>query len=68
MTEQQARQLAEEAIEYADTEGHFLGGTIVVGIDLAGKFWVADNGEEVNGLTEQGAIEIIVENLTSDKE
>jgi len=43
-------------------------GDLMVGIDLEGKFWVACNDETVNCLTEQEAIDIIVENLTGGEE
>lgn len=62
-----ARKLAIETIEYADAEGQPVAETTVVGL-TDGKYWVTDNGEEVDGLTKEQAIEIIVENLTSDEE
>lgn len=60
----EARRIAVEAVEYADGEGYPVAGTTVVGIDDNG-YWVSDNGEEVNGLTKEQAIEIIIENLTA---
>lgn len=59
-----ARRIAVEAVEYADGDGYPVADTTVVGIDDNG-YWVADNGEAVNGLTKDQAIEIIVENLTA---
>lgn len=64
MNSQTARKLAIETIEYADAEGEPVADTTVVGKDANG-YWVTDNGEEVNGLTKEQAIEIIVENLTA---
>lgn len=60
-----ARKLAIESIEHADAEGQPVANTTVVGKDDNG-YWVTDNGEEVNGLTKEQAIEIIVENLTAN--
>ena len=37
--------------------------TVVVGIDGDDTYWVADNGEEVTGLTKERAIEIVAGNL-----
>jgi len=68
MNEQQARRIAEESVERADTIGRLIGGDLMVGLDLEGKFWVACNDETVNCLTEQEAIDIIVENLTGGEE
>lgn len=63
-----ARKLAEEAIQNADREGYPVADTTVVGIDKDGYFWVTDNGEEVNHLLRDRAVEIIVENLTAGEE
>lgn len=67
MNAQEARKLAVETIEFADAEGQPVEYTTVVGIDENG-YWVSDNGEAVNGLTKEQAIEIIVENLISNAE
>lgn len=67
MNARQARELATATIERADAEGQPVADTTVVGKDDNG-YWVTDNGEEVSGLTKEKAIEIIVENLTSDEE
>lgn len=64
MNATQARKLAVAAIELADAEGQPVAETTVVGKDSNG-YWVTDNGEEVNGLSKEQAIEIIVENLTA---
>lgn len=61
-----ARKLAIKEIEFADAEGNSVADTTVVGIDSDGKYWVTDNGEEVDNLTKEQAIEIIVENLTAE--
>lgn len=62
-----ARKLALETIEHADAEGQPVADATVVGL-TEGKYWVTDNGEEVSNLTKEQAVEIIVENLTSDDE
>lgn len=69
MNATQARKLAVEAIELAGlgSEGEPVAQTTVVGKDEYG-YWVTDNGEEVSGLSKEKAIEIIVENLTTDKD
>lgn len=62
MNAAKARALAIETIAFASAEGQPVAETTVVGINESG-YWVTDNGEEVSGLTKDGAIEIIVENL-----
>lgn len=62
----EARELAIVIVETADSVGQPVADTTVVGRDAdTGLFWVTDNGEEVNGLSREQAIEIIVENLTA---
>lgn len=65
-----ARRLAEASVavleSYPDHANHVLG-TVYVGMDN-GQYWVTDNGEEVNGLTREQAIDIIVENLSNEDE
>ena len=39
---------------------------VVVGF-TDGEYWVTDNGEEVDNLSREQAIKIIIENLTSDE-
>lgn len=68
MHKAKALQTAVFAVADADREGTPVADTTVVGIDENGKYWVTDNGEEVSDLTREQAIEIIVENLTSDEE
>lgn len=63
MNAAQARKLAIETIEHADEAGQPVADTTLVGKDANG-YWVTDNGEEVNGLTKEQAIEIIIENLS----
>lgn len=65
MNAQEARKLAVETVEYADSEGQPVADTTVVGLGDDGLYWVTDNGEQVNGLTKAEAIEIVVENLTA---
>jgi hypothetical protein len=67
MNAQEARKLAEQAIEVASEEGEPVADMTVVGKDSSG-YWVEDNGEVVNGLTKERAIEVIVENLAADEE
>lgn len=64
MNTQDARELATASVQYADATGYPVADTTLVGRDESG-YWVADNGEEVNGLTKEQAIEIIVENLSN---
>jgi hypothetical protein len=65
MNEKEARKLAVEIIEFCHAEGQPIAETTVVGIDAEGKYWVADNGNVVPGLTKEQAIDIIVENLAA---
>lgn len=67
MNAQQARELAIATIEHADAEGQPVADTTVVGF-TNGFYWVTDNGEEVDRLTKEQAIEIIVENLTANQD
>lgn len=60
-----ARKLAVEIIEHADADGQPVADTTIVGL-TNGLYWVADNGEKVDNLTKEQAIEIIVENLTAE--
>lgn len=70
MNEEQARKLAVESVNNISQTGEVVpvADTTIVGIDQDGNYWVTDNGEEVNSLTKEQAIEIIVENLTADEE
>jgi len=64
MNSKTARALAIQSVNSlkAIGENEPVADTTVVGRDDSG-YWVTDNGEEVNGLTRDQAIEIIVENL-----
>lgn len=65
MTTQQARNLAISAIESVHKGDHQpVAEATIVGLNDSG-YWVTDNGEEVNGLTREQAIDIIVENLAN---
>lgn len=73
MTKRCAMRLAEQAIRSIENEKMTadenllacpVADTTVVVKTAEGKFSVCDNGEEVSGLNRQGAIRIIVENLT----
>ena len=67
---QEATAIAETALTVVDTGGYddtyeYVGATtIVVGRGNHG-YWVADNGEETNGLTRTQAKQIIIENLSA---
>lgn len=66
MNTQKARQLAETAVASLTKGDHQpVADATIVGIDDTG-YWVTDNGEEVNGLSKEQAIDIIVENLADD--
>jgi hypothetical protein len=64
MNDETARTLAIRSIDALTNSGEHepVADTTVVGLDASG-YWVTDNGEEVNGLTREQAIEIIVENI-----
>lgn len=65
MDAQKARRIAVEIVTNI-TDGdpaYVANSTVVVGAAKDGTFWVADNGEEVDGLTRDQAIDTIVENL-----
>lgn len=66
MNAAQARKLAVTAINSISQPGEHepVADTTIVGMDSNG-YWVTDNGEEVNHLTRDKAIDIIVENLTA---
>ena len=66
MNATKARKLAVEAIERLSAGDHEpVADATVAGLDPDGRYWVADNGESIEGLTKAQAIEIIVENLTT---
>jgi len=66
MNAKQAKQLAQDAMDVvAVGEPESVADTTVLVLNADGTYSVCDNGEEVAGLTEQQAIDIIVENLTA---
>lgn len=66
MNTKQATQLAQQAIENVEVgEPESVADTTVLIKETDGSYSVTDNGEEVNGLDEAGAIRIMVENLTA---
>lgn len=68
MNKEQVHQLAVETVNALVIHYYEpVAGTVVAGLDDLG-YWVADNGEEIKGLTKEQAVEIIVENLTQDEE
>lgn len=68
MYKAKALQLAVFAVADATSDGTPVAETTVVGIDEDGLYWVIDNGEQVNGLSRDEAIQIIIENLTAGEE
>lgn len=66
MSKQQATKLAKQAMEVVTVgEPESVADTTVLILEADGTYSVTDNGEEVNGLSKERAIEIIVENLTA---
>ena len=66
MTNEQAKQLAEEALQTVSVGSPTdVADTTVLFQDEDGTYSVVDNGEEVSGLTARSAVEIIIENLTA---
>lgn len=66
MNAAEARKLAVEVIDRLAAGDHEpVADATVAGRDRDGRYWVADNGESIEGLTKAQAIEIIVENLTT---
>ena len=69
MNKQQATELARQAVELVTVgEPEPVADTTVLILNTDGTYSVADNGEEVSGLTKEQAVQIIIENLTGDNE
>lgn len=66
-TREQVRKWAIEAIDLVNSRccPVYVTDATVVGRNADGRWWVADNGEEVGGLTAGQAVDVIVENLTA---
>ena len=67
MTNEQAKQLAEEALQTVSVGSPTdVADTTVLFQDEDGTYSVVDNGEEVSGLTAEQAVEVIIGNLTAN--
>jgi len=64
MTTQDIRDAVDYALNSYDGEPVYVSdSTIVVGMDSEGRYWVADNGEEVNGIDYDGVLDYCLESL-----
>lgn len=68
MNAQDVRQAVDYALDSANGEPVYVDdSTIVIGMDSdSGRFWVADNGDEVTGLDYDGVMQFCIEALATE--
>jgi hypothetical protein len=64
MTTQDIRDAVDYALNSYDGEPVYIDdSTIVVGMDSDGRYWLADNGDEITGLDYDGVLNYCLESL-----
>ena len=68
MSTQEVRDAVDYALDSADGKPVYVDdSTIVIGLDSdSGRFWVADNGDEVTGLDYDGVMQFCIEALATE--